>query len=178
MTTQSYTPSILSFTPAHEYAPVQSQRFRLADYYQTILVCSSFVLAYFYKLWPFWFVFTFLTLKKTLYWAANMAKNKRVEMTSSRYTFYLSWFNAIQREFWMALSRVFDSMNRMLAGNNYMPPQPMLSRSNTECNNEYRYSTSLGQIHVSTYNMIRACCYIAAMFCIVAPFLFILYCVW
>ena len=178
MTTHSYTPSILSFAKVHEYAPVQSQRFRLADYYQTIIVCSSFVLAYFYKLWPFWFVFAFFTLKMTLYWGANMAEKKRVEMTSSPYTFYLSWFNAIQREFWMALSSVFHSINRMLAGANYMPPPPMLSRSNTEVCNEYMYSTSLGRIHVSTYNMIRNCCYIAVMFCIVAPFLFILYCVW
>jgi hypothetical protein len=177
MTTQSYTPSILSFTKVHEYAPVQSQRFRLADYYQTILVCSSFVLAYFYKLWPFWFVFAFFTLK-SLHWAATVAEKKRVEMTSSPYTFYLSWFNAIQREFWMALSSVFHSINRMLAGANYMPPPPMLSRSNTEVYNEYMYSTSLGRIHVSTYNMIRTCYYIAVMFCIVAPLLFILYCMW
>jgi hypothetical protein len=155
MTIQSYSPSILS-----------------------IIVCSSFVLAYFYKLWPFWFVFAFFTLKMTLYWGANMAAKKRVEMTSSPYTFYLSWFNAILREFWTALSSVFHSMNRMLAGENYMPPPPMLSRSNTECYGEYRYSASLGQIHVSTYNKIRTCSYIAVMFCVVALVSYLVYCIW
>jgi len=180
MTSKSYpSPSIVSF--ADVYKP-QPQSFRMSDYYQTLIVCSSFVLAYFYKLWPFWFVFGYFTLRNSLYWAASMADKNCAKMTSSPYTFYLSDSNSNWREFWMTLSRVFRRMHQMLHTEDCPPPPPVLTRSNTMCYNDYVYSASLGQIHISEYNQMRTNRYnkyfICTLLCIIAISSFILYCVW
>ena len=159
------------------------QSFHMSDYYQTIFVCSSFVLAYFYKLWPFWFVFGYFTLKKSLYWATSLANKNRAKMTSSPSTFSLSESNSIWREFWVTLSQVFCQMHQMLCIDEWSPPPPpVLSRSNTEYHGDYVCSASLGHIHVSEYNKLRTNQYnkyfICTVICIIAFVLFIMYCVW
>lgn len=131
--------------------------FTLTDYYQTIMVCSSLVLAYFYKLWPFLFVVGYIILKNTLYWAATMAEKKRVDMTMSPYVFYLSQPNSKWREFWMTLSKVCNRMHQMITPSDSMPPPPLfLSRSNTVYYGNFVHSASLGSINVQDYDKIRS----------------------
>jgi hypothetical protein len=132
-------------------------RFNLTDYYQSIMVCSSLVLAYFYKIWPFLCVIGYIVLKKTLYWTAVMADKKRVDMTMSPYVFYLTYSDSKWREFWMTLSKVFNRMHQMITPSDCMPPPPLfLSRSNTMYYGDSVYSTSLGNISVQEYENIRS----------------------
>jgi hypothetical protein len=134
----------------------KTAQFIINDHFDMIIGSSSFVLAYFFSLWPFWFVAGYFTLKSALYWGANTAEKYRVNMTSSPLIFYLSHSNSNWREFWMALSKVFRRMYHFIAPNS-LPPPPMLCRSNTMYDgNDMVYSTSLGYISISDYNILRA----------------------
>ena len=177
MTPRSYSPSIVTFSDNNQLQPSN-----MSDYYQTIIVCSSFILAYFYKLWPFWFAVGYFSLKNALYWATTIADKQCAQTTSSPYTFYLSDSKSNWREFWIALSRVFRQMHQMLRTEDCPPPLPVLSRSNTVCYGDLICSTSLGQVNISDYHQMRKNRYnkyfICTLLCIIAMSLFILYWVW
>ena len=154
----------------------------LSKYWHTIIMCSSFVLAYFYKLWPFWFVGGYFLLKSSLYWAIAMAANERAKMTLYSYTFYMPWFKSHQREFWIALWSVFSKMYDLISTEDCPPPLPVLQRSDTMCYGDMMMSPSLGCIDNSKYNQLRTNRYnmyfIIVSLCIIAILSFIMYCVW
>jgi len=182
MTNSFQSPSMINFSDLTFDIEPKKAQFYLSDYYQTIIACSSILLAYAYKMWPLWFVAGYIVLKNSLYWAATIAEKKRVDTTMNRQTFYLTESESNWREFWNTLSNVFRRMHRMVSSETNAPPPLFLSRSNTVCyGNEIR-SASLGCVNIQEYHQIRKNHYrkyfTLVAVCILLISSFILYWVW